>query len=44
VAFLDSGTAFVTLSMSPLGNTFTAPLAAALIGDTYSPLDWLEFR
>jgi hypothetical protein len=44
VAFLERGTAFVTLSVSPLGSTFTAPLAAALIGDTWSPLDWLEFR
>ena len=44
VAFLERGTAFVTLSMSPLESTFTAPLAAALIVDTYSPLAWLEFR
>ncbi len=44
VGFLERGTAFVTLSMSPFGSPFTAPLAAALIGDRYSPLDWLEFR
>jgi len=45
VAFLGRGTALVTLSASPLGagSTFTAPLVAALIGDTYSPLDWLEY-
>ena len=46
VAFLDRGTGFVVLSATPieLAGTFTAPLAAALIGDTYSPLDWLEYR
>jgi len=45
VAFLDGRTAFVSVSTTPLGpgGTFTAPLVAALIGDTYSPLDWLEY-
>jgi CubicO group peptidase (beta-lactamase class C family) len=43
VAFLESRTALVVMSVSPLRGTFAAPLAAALIGDTYSPLDWLEY-
>jgi len=46
VAFLDRGTALVVLSAAPLEaeGTFTAGLVAALIGDTHSPLDWLEYR
>jgi hypothetical protein len=43
VAFLEPRTALVVLSVSPLRSTFTASLAAALLGDTYSPLDWLEY-
>jgi CubicO group peptidase (beta-lactamase class C family) len=43
VAFLEARTAFVVMAVNSLENTFTAPLAAALIGDTESPLDWLEF-
>jgi len=43
VAFLGARTALVVLSVSPLQSTFTARLAAAIIGDTYSPLDWLEY-
>lgn len=43
VAFLERRTAFVAMAVSPLTSTFTAPLAGALIGDTYSPLEWLEF-
>jgi len=31
------------LSVSPLRSTFTGALAAALIGDVYSPLEWLEY-
>jgi CubicO group peptidase (beta-lactamase class C family) len=43
VAFLESGTALVAMAVSPLRSTFTARLAAALIGDTCSPLGWLEY-
>jgi len=43
VLFPESQTALVTMSVSPLRSTFTAFLAAGLIGDTYSPLDWLEY-
>lgn len=43
VAFLEARTALVVLSVSSLESTFTAPLAAALIGDVYSPLDWLDY-
>jgi hypothetical protein len=43
VAFLDARTALVMTSVSPLKSTFAASVAAALIGDTYSPLDWLEY-
>jgi CubicO group peptidase (beta-lactamase class C family) len=43
VAFLEPRTALVVMSVSPLRSTFTGALAASLIGDTYSPLDWLEF-
>jgi CubicO group peptidase (beta-lactamase class C family) len=43
VAFLDARTALVMMSVSPLKSTFAASLAATLIGDTYSPLDWLEY-
>jgi len=43
VAFLEARTALVAMSVSPLRSTFAAPLTAALIGDTYSPLDWLEY-
>ena len=43
VAFLDANTALVVMAVSSLDSTFTAPLTAALIGDTESPLDWLEF-
>jgi len=43
VAFLEARTGFVVLSVSPLRSTFTAELTAALIGDHYSPLDWLEY-
>jgi len=43
VAFLEPRTAFVVLSVSPLRSTFTGALAAALIGDVYSPLEWLEY-
>lgn len=43
VAFPESRTAFVVMSVSPLRSTFTASLAAALIGDVYSPFDWMEY-
>jgi CubicO group peptidase (beta-lactamase class C family) len=43
VAFLEPQTALVAMAVSPLRSTFTAPLAAALIGDTRSPLEWLEY-
>ncbi len=46
VVFRDQRTALVVLSARPLEaeGTFTARLAEALIGDTWSPLDWLEYR
>ena len=46
VVFPDRGTALVVLSARALDaeGTFTARLAQALIGDTWSPLDWLEYR
>ncbi len=43
VAFLEAKTALVVMAVSTLESTFTAQLSAALIGDTESPLDWLEF-
>jgi len=43
VAFLEPRTALAVLSVSPLSSTFTAELAEALIGDGYSPLEWLEY-
>jgi len=43
VAFLESRTAFVTLSVSPLTSTFSGPLVEALIGAGAAPLDWLEY-
>ena len=44
VAFLESRTAVVTLSVSPLASTFSGPLVEALIGGGSEPLDWLEYR
>jgi CubicO group peptidase (beta-lactamase class C family) len=44
VMFLESGAAVVVMAVSPLVSSFTAPLVAGLIGDRYSPLDWLEFE
>ncbi len=46
VVFPERRMALVVLSARPLeaGGTFTARLAEALIGDTLSPLDWLEYR
>jgi CubicO group peptidase (beta-lactamase class C family) len=46
VVFPERRTALVVLSARPLEaeGTFTARLAGALIGDTWSPLDWLEYR
>ena len=46
VMFPDRRTALVVLSARPLEaeGTFTARLTQGLIGDTWSPLDWLEYR
>jgi CubicO group peptidase (beta-lactamase class C family) len=43
VVFLEPQTALVVMSVSRLQSTFTPVLAAGLLGDTYSPLNWLEY-
>lgn len=44
VVYPDQKTELVLLSNSENFGKVAAPLAAAIIGDTYSPFDWLGFR